>query len=88
MAIPRPLNTIAAEILSQWPIEKRRTTGFMLFSMPYVEAMLSLQSINDDYGLDPADDIVIRFLSNAASWRGEVARRIKAELNLHLELVK
>jgi hypothetical protein len=43
--------------------------------------MLSLQSIADTYGLDPADDIVLRFLCNSAGWRGPVAKRVKAELN-------
>jgi hypothetical protein len=43
--------------------------------------MLSLKSIGDTYGLDPADDIVLRFLTNAAGWKGEEARAIKAELN-------
>ena len=35
--------------------------------------------IDSKYGAESADDIVLRFLSNASSWRGEVARRINAD---------
>jgi hypothetical protein len=53
--------------------------------VPYLEAMHCLNTINDDYGYDSAKSIVLYFLSNANSWRGDVARRVKAELK---ELVK
>jgi hypothetical protein len=42
--------------------------------------MATLHSINDNYGYDTAHTIVIYFLSNATTWRGETARRVKAEL--------
>jgi hypothetical protein len=32
--------------------------------------------------LDDAKTIVLYFLANAQTWRGEVAKRVKAELNL------
>jgi hypothetical protein len=60
----------------------------MRFSLPYLQAMLDIGDINGHYGCEPADDIVIRFLTNAAPWRGEIARRIKLELNEALESVK
>lgn len=82
----RPLNKIAAEILADWG--PKPPTGFRIYARPYVLAMLDLHGINECYGVDPADDIVLRFLSNAAPWRGEVAKRIKAELNQHLKEVK
>jgi len=47
---------------------------------PYLDAMGSLQSVDDAYGLDSGKSIVRYFLSNATSWRGEEARRIKAQL--------
>lgn len=46
----------------------------------YLEAMLHLQLISDKYGADDCDDICQRFLLNAGSWRGEMARNVKAEL--------
>ena len=47
---------------------------------PYIHAMSSLNSIDDNYYLDDARTIVLYFLSNASTWRGEVARKVKAEL--------
>ena len=49
-------------------------------AVPYIEAMLSLENIEDFYGLDSARSVVSYFLSNAASWRGAEARAVKAEL--------
>ena len=83
----RPLHKIAADILVAWG-PKCRSLGaptYVQFSLPYVDAMLELQSITDTYGLDDAEGIVLRFLTNAASWRGDKARQIKSELNAHLE---
>lgn len=69
----RKICEIAHEILKVWkPIQRD--------AQPYIEAMLYLEEITDMYGQDSADDIVLRFLSNATHWRGEDARRIKAEL--------
>lgn len=79
----RPLNKIAADILKEWGPSP--PTGYRLFAMPYVEAMLELRQIHDYYGLDDAEDIILRFLTNVALWRGETARSIKAELNAHLK---
>lgn len=47
---------------------------------PYANAMLSVSSIQDMYGDDDAKSLVLYFLSNATTWRGDDARRIKAEL--------
>ena len=69
----RPLYTIANEIRMDW---KKVYFG----AVPYLEAMLQLQSIDDAYGMDSAKSVVIYFLSNATTWRGETARRVKAEL--------
>ena len=46
--------------------------------------MFSVNKISDNYYLDPASDIICYFLSNATTWKGENARRIKLELNLML----
>ena len=69
----RPLYEIASEIRKDWsPVN--------FAAKPYLDAMRELSSINDDYYEDSAHSVVLYFLSNAASWRGENARRIKAEL--------
>lgn len=69
----RPLYEIAAEIAGDW---KRVYFG----AVPYLNAMRYLDGIDDSIGDQDADEIVAYFLSNAASWRGPVARRVKAEL--------
>lgn len=70
---PRPLYEIATEIAFKWD-------NVNYGARPYLDAMGDLDSINDTYGADPAAHIVRYFLSNATSWRGEDAKRIKAEL--------
>lgn len=72
-AAARPLHKIAADIRAHWP-------KVYFGAEPYVEAMASLNSINDMYGADDARYIVNYFLSNAFTWRGPDARRIKTEL--------
>ena len=42
--------------------------------------MCALDRITDVYGYDSAESIVLYFLSNAKTWKGEHARRIKLEL--------
>ena len=69
----RPLYEIAGEIRKAW-------TKVCPYAEPYLEAMQSLDSINDNYYFDSGKSIVLYFLSNASTWRGEDARRIKAEL--------
>lgn len=69
----RPLFEIAREIRQLW-----RPVNFA--ARPYLDAMAALNSIADRYGCDPGDEIVLRFLGNARAWRGEDAKRIKAEL--------
>ena len=70
----RPLHTIADEILSNWGVKVNYA------AKPYLEAMRDLNGVDDTYGLDSAKSIVRYFLANAGSWRGDVARRVKAEL--------
>ncbi len=70
---PRKISTIAYEILNNW---KKPYFG----AVPYLEAMKSLGSIQENYYLDTAESVVLYFLSNAQTWRGETARRIKKEL--------
>jgi hypothetical protein len=52
---------------------------------PYLGAMSSLTSIKDMYYQDTGSDVVARFLCNANSWRGEVAKAVKLELKNRLK---
>ena len=51
---------------------------------PYLDAMASLRSINDNYGMESGRSVVAYFLSNASTWRGDTARTIKTELKKRL----
>lgn len=73
----RPLHKIAAEIREDW-------TRPYFGAVPYLDALADLDKITDSYGYDSADDVVRYFLANAGTWRGETARRIKAELRAML----
>lgn len=69
----RPLHVIAAEIRRTWP-------KVYFGAVPYLEALESLTDITDNYGQDSGKSMVLYFLSNATTWRGEDAKRIKIEL--------
>jgi len=69
----RSVRDIATEISEDW--------GNVNYSArPYLSAMYTLDKVSDPYGADTGVGIVAYFLSNASSWQGPVARRIKKEL--------
>lgn len=70
---PRSLRVIAREIREDW-------AKVNFAAEPYLAAMSTLQSVQDNYFHDSGESVVRYFLANAGSWRGETARRIKAEL--------
>lgn len=69
----RPLHEIAHEIRKDW---KKVYFG----AVPYLDAMGTLSDINENYLFDSGKSVVLYFLANATTWKGETARRIKAEL--------
>jgi hypothetical protein len=75
---PRPIHVIGLEIQLDWENPHYA-------AVPYLRAMRALDDIDDQYGLDPAAQIVRYFLANARGWRGEKAREIKAELKALLK---
>ena len=76
---PRPLYVIAADIRRTWR-KKDGTPSVNYAAVPYLEAMEGLNLISDKYYYDSAASILRYFLGNATAWRGDDARRIKAEL--------
>ena len=58
--------------------------GVNFAAKPYLDAMYALDTVQDAYGFDDGKSIVRYFLSNATSWRGEVAKAVKAELKSRL----
>lgn len=75
---PRQIHTIAEEIQRDWK-------DINMDAKPYLEAMFQLDTINDSYGMESGKSIILYFISNATSWRGDTARRVKAELRGWLE---
>lgn len=74
----RPIYEIAFDIRRAWG------TKVSPYAKPYLDAMASLNSINDKYVYDTASSIVAYFLSNASGFRGDDAKRLKAELKAML----
>jgi hypothetical protein len=74
----RKLHQIALEIALIW--SKERNLGKYYAALPYLEAMQHMASARENYGHDSGKSVVLYFLSNAQQWRGDDARRLKAEL--------
>ena len=74
----RSLYTIAREVNKDW-----KNVNYA--ARPYLDAMSVLDKITDSFCCDSGRSIVLYFLSNASTWRGETARRIKAELKQMLK---
>lgn len=74
----RPIDEIAQEITKLW-----KNINFT--ALPYLNAMRSMEYSDNIhkamYGHDSGKQIILYFLSNASTWRGADARRIKKELN-------
>ena len=69
----RMLRDIAKEIKQDWK-------NVSVYARPYLDAMEGLSTVNENYIADDGRTVVLYFLANAGSWRGEVARRVKQEL--------
>ena len=70
----RSISDIAVEIFHLWGKKINYA------AKPYLDAMLDVDKPDDIYGVENGKTQVLYFLSNASTWHGEDARRIKAEL--------
>lgn len=73
----RPLYEYAQDIRSDYADQGK---SVYYAAAPYVDAMRYLDQIDDMYGWERADTLVITLLGNLKTWRGPEARRVKAEL--------
>jgi len=71
--IMQTISTIAREISREW-----KNVNYA--AKPYLQAMYSLDSVNDSYYQDSAKSVVSYFLANAGGYRGEAAKAHKAAL--------
>lgn len=73
--MPRTFAQIAKDIKIAWP-------KINPYAKNYLNALMEINSSDPTakYYLDEAGDIALYFLSNATSFRGEQARKLKQEL--------
>lgn len=74
----RSISSIAYDIKRAW-------TNPYFGAKPYLEAMTQLGNIDDKFIDDDARSIVMYFLANASTFRGNDARVLKAELKAMLK---
>lgn len=69
----RPIYAIAGDIRREW--RKVHDTA-----EPYLKAMETMRTVEENYGADPGYTILTYFLSNAQTFRGGKAKQLKIEL--------
>ena len=74
----RSLSDIAAEISADW-------MAYHDHAQPYIDAFSAMRHPTDRFGLGTGSNAIQGFLINAQTWRGPVARRVKAELRAILK---
>jgi len=74
----RKIHEIASEIETSWE-------NVNYAARPYLSAMHEVSDLSDKYFYDDARSVVLYFLANASTWRGEKAKAIKAELKAMLK---
>lgn len=53
-------------------------------AVPYLDALEQMASLKDNYFFDDGRTIATYFLANAQTWRGPVAKAVKAEIKRQL----
>jgi len=76
--ILRPISSIAYDIHKEWGVKVNYA------AKPYLSAMKGLNAVSDNYGFDNGRSIVLYFLGNASTFKGEAAKALKQELKNHL----
>lgn len=74
----RSISDIAKEIEKEWGDKVNYA------AKPYLDAMRSLNTLDDKYYQDDAESVVLYFLNNARGFTGERAKEIKKELKAML----
>ena len=81
---PAPLTRSLAEIAAEIEADYRAKGKPVYFAAaPYVTALRTTSAATDlsgKYFEDDLEGVIIRLLGNLSTWRGETAKRVKAEL--------
>lgn len=70
--------------IAQARIARKPRPGWTVYALPYVEAMLEIEGIEDKYFLDSAYEVVLRARCNIQQWRGPSAKAMKARMDAML----
>ena len=84
----RTFSVIAIEVLHLWKTKYGKDLPWSLkCALPYLQAMLECDTTDKDaaYYVETVESVVLYFLANITNWRGDDARRIKAELKSMLK---
>ena len=84
----RTFSAIAEEVLNLWKTKYGKGLPWSLkCALPYLEAMLECDTTDKDaqYYAETVESVVVYFLANITNWRGDDAKRIKAELKSMLK---
>lgn len=84
----RTFSVIAEEVLHLWKTKYGKDLPWSLkCALPYLQAMLECDTTDKDaqYYMETIGSIVLYFLANITNWRGDDAKRIKAELKSMLK---
>lgn len=76
------ISQLATVIGADW---RKQGKGINYAAKPYLEAMSCLGSVSDNYGADSGRSMVAYFLGNASTWKGEIAKAVKKELNKRIK---
>lgn len=79
----RTFSEIAQEVLNLWKAKYGKDLPWSLrCALPYLEAMLDCNTTdkNARYYVETVESVVLYFQANITNWRGDNAKRIKAEL--------
>ena len=76
----REIREIARDIHFTWVDKNGSPAKARWCAKPYLDAMFTLKTMDENYGLDTAVSVVLYFLANAAQFKGPDARRLKTEL--------
>jgi len=82
---PAPVDYATYDIAGLASVVRKDWKKVYFGAVPYLSAMFSLCDVTDPYGADSGPSVVRYFLSNATTWRGPVAKAVKAELKKRVE---
>jgi hypothetical protein len=79
-----PINFSTLNIAALARVIRRDWAKVYFGAAPYLQAMATIDKASDSYGYDSGKSIIRYFLAKASTYRGPMAKAIKAELKRRL----